>query len=491
MSLIKIAHPDIHDLPRTALTAAINAGSTSLTVENGLLFSASQQMLMDGYGNASSEVVRIGVGSPTATAITLNSATSFAHALGTTLTYIPYNQIAIEFSTDLATLWATGSYATLADASAAATWTSLITIDIKPAQQATTYDDGSTAARSYRTRFYNSFTAVYSNYSDPVLPTGFEEFSVGNIINNAIELTNVQIGQEDGGEVSYDFLFQTINQCIRRVHSTFKRWSWNQEFDFVVSELTAGRQYYALPTNIDYRPTNRAVFNLRTKSQRDLKYIDKRELDRLMRDVRHSALGGTLTAASLTITLTDTSDFDDSGSFTVITGTTKDTISYTANNRSTNTLTLASTNGATTTHASGTDVWQNGSFSNDPLYFTVYEGNAYLWPVPDTGLAQRTLQADFYKKMVVVNSINDYILFPDPLLIIAYLCYRISIKKRDDKNTQRFLAEYTELLEQLKWNEVKGQKQKFGLRLNPTGTSRMGRYNTSWIGYANINGRYY
>lgn len=477
--VLRITHPDISNFPITALTEAATVADTSLLVENGLKFSVDNYLILNGYGSSKSEIVKVHAATvPTATTITLAAAndTDFAHAIGDTVQFIPYNQVVVETSTDLATLWATGSYATIADASAAASWSVATTLNLTVSEEFTLYNDTSTTSYSYRTRFYNSTSAVYSSYSDAQLATGFEEFAVGKIISKALSRTNQTIQDEDTGLITTAFLVDEVNNCMREVYARRKRWSWNQSFD-QSSEITAGQQDYSLPSTIDYRPTNKSLLHIRLEQQRDLQYIDKEEFDRLMEDVVNTTTTQSLSSATTTLTLTDTSDLPASGSFTIITTTTKDTITWTANNRTTNTLTLASTNGASTTHASGTNIWYQASFSDTPNYYTVFGGKAYIWPVPDTGLSQRTIQYDFYKKLVEVDSENDYILFPNPALVMHYLCMAICLKMNDDTRAAMFEAKYIAALKELEKNEVTGQKQVF--ELNIPRFDRSNSYNNS------------
>lgn len=465
MATLEILHPDISNLPSTALTAAGAAAATSLTVENGLAFSASEWVVIEGYGSAKSEIRRIAASAPTATAITLNSATAlqFAHGLGTPLQKIPYDQIAIEYSTDLDTNWELGTYTTIASASAASTWTALTTIDIEPNQQMTVYDDTSdTGNRSYRTRYYNSNSTVYSGYSDPILSSGFEEYSVGRIIDKARRLMGVDIGKEDDSQISEYFMLDAINMCLREIHSKRKRWSWNQEFNYQISEITAGKNYYSIPTSMDLRYSKKSMLKVRINDNEPLTYLDKVSFDEKSEDAHTTTTAGSLTSASTTLVLTDSSDFVDSGTFSICTGATEDTITYTANNRSTNTLTLASTNGASTTHASGTDIWEDGDL-DEPLYYTLFENYLYLWPVPDTDYYLMNIKADFYKKLTEIDSANDYILFPNPNIVVWYLCYCIAMRLKNYEEITLYKQNYESALTDLIRNEHTGQNNQFTL----------------------------
>lgn len=487
MAFIRIEHPDIAGLRKTALTEAATASDTTLVVENIGGFSANDFLLLEGYGNSKSEIAQIANSAPSGSTITLvaSNDTDYAHPIGTTVQYIPYDQMEIEYSTDFES-----NFTTLRDIDAAndaATWTNLTTIDIDVLSEYTTHHDTSLADRSYRTRFLNSNTGQYSPYSDPILPDGYEEFAVATIIRKALGRTNQKVSLEDSGLFSYEFLIDEINNCLREVHSTRKRWSWNQEFDHTLSELTAGQNAYTLPVNIDVDVSNRSFFAARINDGRNLQYVDKKRFDWLMQDVHESQLAAQLTSASSTITFDDTSDFDDSGTFVVITGSTKDTVEYSANNRSTNTLTLSSAStDVTTTHATDAYVWQGATFGT-PTRYTVFEDSIYLHPIPDTGDYQRTLEIDYYKRLTSLNSVNDYVLFPDPMLVVHYLCASISIRQRNYEDIDRHRGLYQERLASLLRNEVTGQRKYFTLNLNTGGYPVHGKYRR--IGFAANEGK--
>jgi len=467
MGLIKFSNPDLKDLPRTALTANVLVGGTTLTVEQTQGFNASDWLLLENYGTAKSELAQVSAAAPTATAFTLlaGQLPDYSHGIGASIKQILFNQIAIEYSTNLETLWNSGAYATIDAATSASTWVALATININPTDEVTGYNDPINTNRSYRSRYYNSFTGVYSTYGDAILPSGYEEYSVGYIINNALGRTNKTISYDDAGQITSSFLITEINNCLRYVDSKRRQWSHNMDYSTVMSELTAGKQDYNLPTNIDVRNTNMSMFNVRVNGGENLTYIGKRTWDDYMKNIMHSTLIAQLTTVSTTAVFTDTSNFADSGEFTVITGTTQDTVSYTANNRTTNTLTLSATTGVTTTHAITTDVWQGASFGT-PTSYTIFEGKLYFDNVPDISLYQRTIEIDFYKKLILVNSENDYIQIRNPLLVFDWLCMAIFGRLGDNTNEGKHKNYFETQLKDMLSLEKDGQPKFLSLNYN-------------------------
>lgn len=454
------SHPDITQYPSTGLTANAAALSSTLTAENGLQFSAGQFLLFDGLGNSSSEIVRIAGSAPTANTITLNSSykNSFAHTIGATLQYIPYDQIAIEYSTNFETLFATGLY-TIDEVSALATWSSLTTINITPANpDGTQYQDTSASTRSYRSRFYNSSAAIYSGYGDPILSTGYEEKSFGKIAQKAVKRMGQRIGYTDTDLITEDFLIEEGNNARRLYFDERRIWSANQKMTQNLSEMTAGVQQYFLPTGIDVRETPMSTLNIYTKSRVPIEWLDKADFNYKMRNVVNTTLAGNLTTGSTSIVLADTSDLPSTGTFIVITGTTQDEVTWTANNKTTNTLTLATTSGVTVTHASGTNVWFNATFGL-PTYYTIYDGYVHLYPIPSTAYHQQNLFIDYYQKLIEINSMNDYVLDASPLYMMNYLCLAIAEALDSFEDISIYERRVQEDMARMRRKEFSGQRK--------------------------------
>lgn len=486
MGQITVLHPNINPTDATLLTADVEAGSPSFSVANGLNFGNNNYLVLGTLTTSRSELV-LTSGSPTATTVNLAGVTSFSHERNVSVQSIPYNQIDIQYSLDLAALFASGAYATLAEASAAATWVDLVTTDITPSEEATLYDDGSTQERSYRSRFRSEVLAVTTNYGSPVLPKGFEEASVGKIIDKALSITNKQLNNTPNGQITSQFLIDELNVCLRKVHQKRKRWSWNEEFDFVLSRITSGKNEYVLPTNIDINYTKRSMSTtspLRIDDIPALRYIDKREYDARMLNTHQSTLATTLTTVSTTVQFEDTADFPDSGNFAVITGSTQDNVSFTANNRDTNTLTLATSSGVTVTHAIGTDVWANGRFGI-PREWTIWSGKIYLFPIPFPQVDQRNISIDFYKKMQTVTNVGDYIIFPDLNIPFYHLCRMISWKVNNG-DMEKWQAEFDAALRDLIMLEVTGQRRVFVPNVNTGGTPQRSFQDYQWGPNSNL-----
>ena len=123
--------------------------------------------------------------------------------------------------------------------------------------------------------------------------------------------------------------------------------------------IVPGTYKIALPTDLKDPYSNKNILGLRIGRDGDnITHIGARELYAFYRDIAQTTLNGAVADTDVTITLTDSGDFDDEGSIYVaspsISGTI-DTIDYTGNTLSTSTLTGV-TNIATGGHSTGTQV---------------------------------------------------------------------------------------------------------------------------------------
>lgn len=415
-----ISHPDL-DGAVTSLSNNISATSSTLSVDNGLPFASytGEYILVGKFDTIKAEILRISSGTaPTQPTITLNGSSAMAHNRGETVTYIPYNQIVIESSSDNVT------------------FSTLATINIQPNQKETWYKHGAgTSGTYYRVKFSNSATSTVSSISDSVLATGFvTPNSIGSIIRSAL----IGLGEKIDNVITKEFLYEALNEGRYELdnHPDTTKWSFRTAFDYNAGQVIPGRNYVTLPTNILNSDTQQSILSVRIgKNKWKLRYVDKTSLNRWYMGTALSTIASTLTAGDSTITLTASGDFDNSGnvyiSATNVSGT-LDIAAYTANDESTNVL--SGVTGVADNKAVGIQVWQHINFGT-PVEYTVYEDKiVFNCPFSDI-LAGEVIWLDYYSKLTEINSDSDLLDEPDPKAFINYLKYRI--KDRRNKGFQR------------------------------------------------------
>lgn len=454
---LQIPHPTIKGNPKTTLNAACAIGASSLTVVNTNQMISDEYTVIGSYGSPTAELILTGTIS-TDTAIPLATNTDFAHNAGDVIQHIYYNQIEISYSSNLAVLWESGIYASLSDAESAASWSVLATVDIEVTEEFTTYHDYE-ADRSYRARYKNSDETKYSDYFYVVLPTGYDQKTVAAIEAKAANMLNQKISSAELAQVTHEFCHDSINEGLAFIDSERKRWSHNAAMNGAFAQIISGRHVYQIIANVKNRNSNKAIWNLKINDGETLTYIDKPTWDIATQGWHFSRLDTQLTSASSSVTFESTANFDDSGTFDVWVSGVKMTVTYTANNRTTNVLTLSSASTEVTATADiDTYVLQNVSYGV-PRRYTIINNYIYFDTVPDESIYLRNLSGDYYLKAQVVDSDDDYLRIEDPNIIIYYLRMCIALKTNNDTKYGQFKTMFDKALDNLKKNEVSGQQR--------------------------------
>lgn len=426
---ILISFPEL-DTDYTFLTTDYSAGVSAFAIENGLKLTDGDYVVVNDNGNEKCEISLIS-GTPTATAMSLAAVTSHPHNRGEMVRVIPFNQIVIETSADNTT------YAVLT------------TIDIRPDADKTFYADKTGAIGTYyRVKFKNEAGTTYSTYSDGVIAIGYVANSVGQLIQTALEDT----GEELGGVLTKRYLLNAINEGRREIDEDegVIRWAFRQVFNHNLYSIIPGQYKVAVPTDLREPETNKNIIGIRVgREGRECRYFDQRAFDNAYAGAYHTTLNGAVLTADVTIVLTDSGDFDESGNIDVAgqaIDETIDSIAYTGNTETTNTLTGV-TGIRTAGHATGTDVWQNASFGL-PANYTIDNGYIYFSQPFADDYAGESVYIDYYKGITDVNSDGDILDETFYNIFIPYLRYKI--KQKLDKN-----LEWKSDVDFIKWSSMK------------------------------------
>lgn len=442
------ALPDLSGNNQSFLESDVTAGASSLTA-NGTFFSANQYIIVGQPTQEKCEIIKIS--SVNSTTITLVSALVFSHNRGDIVTFIEYNQIEPQRSTDGGT-----------------NFSALTIIDINP-QVMETYlqRTGDSTTDVYKFRFYNSTSTLYSGYSDSVVASGYDDNTVYAIKKRAL----TQMGEKINDIITNDFLNDALNEARRVVdmgtavvdgiQQRVLRWTFRTSFNTDIGNVIPGQWKISAPTDLRDRNTFKNILGLRIgRSNWPCIYQDLRRFNQNYLNVGHTTLNGAITTLSTSIILTSSGDFDTSGNVVVaaqsVTGT-KDTVAYTGNTLTTNTLTGVT--GIATNAADGTDIWQEATFGM-PTAFTIHGGYIYFDVPFDDTYAGENIYLDYYKALTPVNSDSDTLDEPFYDLYVPYLKYKIkdlkvngSLDIKTDKDYLLFQQGLSELVSQ----EVLGQ----------------------------------
>ena len=411
---IKIPLQDLAlDDQGTYISVNSAAGSTTLTVDNISIFSINQILLIGGVGQETSEIIKTSSSvAPSGSTITLASATKLPHSASTRILMISYDQVEI-------------SNATITTG----TKTVLTTASLDPTSDFTAYDDAVSVGGYYFARFKHSITNLFSPYSDPAPYSGYTLLSARSIIDSAQK----GINKYKAVQLDDDFSFQQIDNCQTEVLRELKRWSFMQSFNQVIGQTSIGVWSVAAPSDLDDQFSNRSIYNVKIGKETNLTYVDKEKWDEITWDVAHSKLAVAISVGNSTATLTSSADFDDAGTITAG----SNSYSYTANDRSTGVLTLSVA--STTTSAINSDVF-SGAAMGEPVYWTIWGGNIYMFPVCNDTYDGRNIYMDYYKKQTQIIKDSDEVVVPDQTIIQYYLQWKYLNKLSNGEQTPSSLS---------------------------------------------------
>lgn len=439
--------PDLQPELQTFLTSDSAANASSLSA-NGGGFSVGQYIVVGNPGNEFSELLQIhAVTAPTSTTITLASNAVFAHNRGDIIRVIPENQIVPEFSSN--------SGASFTAASAINIRSDATETYLQRATDLSTYQ--------YRFRFYNSTTGNYSAYSAIVTATGYADNTAGSVKRRALSALG-----EDYSDLITD---QDLNDWLaegRRLadqNPAVFRWSFRTKFEQNVGYLLAGQYQITAPSDLRDRNTYKNILGMRIGQQnRPCVYQDRVRFNQNYLNVAHTTLANSIVTNATSITLTNSRDFDSSGTLTLasgVLGTGVIAITYTANNKSTGVLTGVT--GVTANVAAGVDAWQryvpglptaytidNGTISFDSPLLATYDG--------------QNVHMDYYSAISPLT--DDSSTFDEPFydLYVYWLKWKIKSKKANgklDRNSDPDYQDFISGLGELVSQETPGQRINF------------------------------
>jgi hypothetical protein len=409
------AFPDISDNEKTYLDAD-SAASVSTLSASGINFSNGQYIVIGQPGNEKTEILQIS-GTPSSTSINLVSPTTFPHNRGDIIRFIPYNQISAEFSTDQVVYTAITPVAIRADSSETY---------MQRATDLSTY--------SYKFRFYNSTSALYSSYSAIVLATGFADNTIGAIKKRALD----QLGEEIGTLITDKFLNDALQEGRRMAdqNPAVFRWSFRTKFGVNIGQLKTGQWKMNAPTDLRDRNTYKNILGIRIgKQNRPCVYQDRVRFNQNYLNIANTTLATVANFGDNTLTLTNSGDFlAPSGSVSVSGQTLADAtlhiVKYTGNDYQGN---LTGVTGIPAGGlAAGSEVWQTAVFGL-PTAYTIDNGIIsfdvpLIWTYTGSNV-----HLDYYLDIPAISSDSD--VFDEPFydLYVPWLKYKIKYKKANGK----------------------------------------------------------
>jgi hypothetical protein len=435
----------------TFLTAT--ASSTTLTVKSISGFAINQNLLIGELGNEETEVIKTHAATaPTGSTITLVASLVRSHPVYTKVRILTYDQVEYSHATTT-----TG------------TKTVMATQTISGNKTFDYYNDSTYTTGYYFTRFKNSITSVFSDYSDPIPYAGKAINSVGYAIDYALSRNNAERSEK----LTDKFFYEEINSCLNYITGKRKKWSQLQNFDYVLGQTSMGTYSYTLPTDIYDTNSNRSILDVRIGTGTSLAYKDKKEWEEELTELAVTGVTTQAVAAATTLYIDNSYDFADTGSVNVYISGTSYTLTYTGITRSATAGALtgipASGDGSiTVTIPAATKVFQNDNIGT-PLYYTVFGGNLLVYPFPDSDSDDMNVVLDYWTQATMVDSDGDTLDIFRYDLVKDWLTWVIRAQLKNDG--KRDVQDPDYMMFQDKLNdymrmERTGQKYKMSPKLN-------------------------
>jgi hypothetical protein len=426
--------PLLVDATKGNLLADVAAGASTITVENAAGFAIDQYLMIGEVGNENTEIVLTShtVAPVLATGVvTIDTSTTpmlRAHVSGTAVYVLKFNQVEISNAPTVA-----------------GTKTVLVTSGLSTISLTTDYNDLVSTGGYYFARFKNGILgSTFSPYSDPAPYTGYTLNSARSIIDKALN----EINKTTSDVLTDEFAFQQIDDCQIECLREFKRWSFMQTFNTIIGTSYTDQVRIALPSDCDDQQTTKSIYNFRLSKFINLEWIDKEEWDSIMQGIAYTTLASDFSIGATSIVLTSSKDFTDQGTVK-INGT---TYTYTANNKTTNTLTIPA---ATVGQVAGLDACQ-ASGPGLPVYFTVWGGYIYFYPAVAPTYTGLNFYLDYYKTLTLIQHDSDNIVVPDPMVVQYYLQWKFLKKQNNGEDNEMTLNArnlYLERRERMKKEE--------------------------------------
>lgn len=427
----------IKDQPSFRLTADTASTAIALVVDNVTGLAANDFVIIGNFGDRTAEIRQVTSITGTSLAIT---ATTYDHYRDTKITRIPYNQI--EFS-----------YAdTLAGSKTAFSPVTSVSANITDTTKIDPGSGGAFTGRNYYFfRFFNSVTSLFSNYCSGVYYTGNALNTAYSIITTGLNKVGVEIGDEDA---SPEQLLSDIRSGIDEI-THWKRSDSYVNTDWAFEVYTDSTSLVSVENAIDflfsalayepkYSGSKQGFFSL-LFSTKPLVYIDPDQMDLIYMDKPNTTLAAQATAGDTSITLTDSNEFEDSG--TVYIG--SNTVTYTANDTATGILSGIPTSGTgsiTTTVTSGGQVWQNIT-PGEPSRYTVTTTGIRLDQPVDSNLVGYKLKLKYLRKLANITSFQDEVAVPFYDCLSDYVAYSVESRKRNDDKSLKHYSMFSKKVE--------------------------------------------
>ena len=413
------------DKKATYISSDASSGDSTITVQSIVGFSTDQILCIGEIGQEKTEIIKTHSStSPSGTTVTLSTTLTFDHPQDTPVYILNWNQVEISHASTI-----TGTKSVLT------------TIDIQVDQEKTIYDETSQSSGYYFTRLKDDINTRYSDYSDPIAYSGYADNTVFMIKKRALNDLNEKISDL----ITDEYLLESLKEARREYHKEEGKRPFRKITNYDLGNVTTGMYKIAVPDDLEHPYSNENIFSVRIGKEEPLRYYEKFLWDEDYRGIPHTTLESAYTVGDATITLTNSRDFDESGTIRIG----DDTIEYSANAESTGILTVSSDGDSN--HSADVDVWQDVALGLPSRYsvITDSDGSNYIvFDLPlDDDYEDQNIYIDYYKTLSNCDSDSDTLDEPEYDMFVPYLKYKIKYKKVNGKMDKLKDPDYQEWIQ--------------------------------------------
>lgn len=426
----------IGSVQTSVLSEPAAVGDAQVFLQSYVGFLDNQILLIEGFGTETAEIVTVNGTPNTNDGAVLDSVLVRSHPIGAKVYVLDYNQVEL-------------SHATTAAGSKTVLTTTLgsglvaIQADVKTQiVRETEYTSG-----YYFARFYNTVTAAYSGYSDPLTYGGWDSNTVGYMIERAfrdVDLTGFT------PKVTLNDCLEWINSGLKLVQGKLVRFPGLFEYNYIAGQTQRGVNTITLPTNTYDTETARSIVAVRIGDNKRLSILNPIEYEERVGYVK-TQVRTQATSGSTSLAVDNSYDFADSGSVNVYISGTKYNITYTGVTRDTETGGTAALTGIpssgdgsiTVTVPVDTNVWQDEE-EGTPVIATVRDGELEYYPLPDSSYDNENIALDYALVATSVDSQSDTIEVQRFDMIQSYLTWRVWCKARNNASLDETNGHFTD-----------------------------------------------
>lgn len=414
---VRVDHTAITEnaLAKTYLSADMAASSGTLTVQDIAKFAVGKFVWINPFSEKSEIIAVHASTAPSGSTITLASNTAFAHSAGEEVLYVEFNQVEVSHASTL-----TGSKSVLA------------TVGLDAGAKFTAYLDTTQTTGFYFGRFKDSVASTFGSYADGIAYGGYDENSVGYMIDRALRDNGVDLSEKLTVEDCYEFL----NDGLNEIQTKQIRFPEHQSLNYVLGQTSRGSRTFTLPSDIYDDDTLKSIMGVRVGEGPNLRALDPEEFEQLLEDTVETDVRTEASANDTTLEIDNSYDFADSGTVHVYISGTRYDITYTGVTRSATTGVLtgvpsSGTGSITVTIPVDTKVWQDED-DGEPAFYTVRGGNLEIGPMPDAKWDNKNVYLDYTKVVTRVDSDGDTIDYQRYQSLQSYLTWRMRMRTKND-----------------------------------------------------------